>query len=55
MGVINGSTGAGRHGEAVAKLTFEIARKRIDASIELVDIATHNLPHLGETVPPWLN
>jgi NAD(P)H-dependent FMN reductase len=55
VGVIIGSTRPGRHGEAVARWVFEIARKRSDASFELVDIATYNLPHLDEPIPPSLN
>jgi len=52
VAVIIGSTRPGRHGEAVARWAFEIARKRDDATYELVDIAAYNLPHLDESAPP---
>ena len=52
VAVILGSTRPGRNGEAVAKWTYEIARKRSDAEFELVDIQDYNLPLLDEPVPP---
>jgi NAD(P)H-dependent FMN reductase len=55
VAIIIGSTRPGRHGEAVARWAFEIARKRGDATYELVDIATYNLPHLDEPISPVLN
>ena len=55
VAVIIGSTRPGRNGEAVARWAFEIARKRDDASYELVDIAAYNLPHLDEAAPPAMN
>ncbi|MDT4966416.1 MAG: hypothetical protein QOJ64_1153 [Acidobacteriota bacterium] len=52
IAIIIGSTRPGRNGEAVAKWTYEIARKRSDAEFELVDIKDFNLPLLDEPVPP---
>src|SRR5438105_861313 len=52
IAVILGSTRPGRNGEAVAKWVYEIAKKRIDAEFELVDIKDFNLPLLDEPVPP---
>lgn len=54
VAVIVGSTRPGRRAEAVARWIFEIARKRSDARFELVDIASFNLPHLDEPMPPSL-
>ncbi len=54
VAVILGSTRPGRIGEAVAKWTYEIARKRSDAEFELVDVQDYNLPLLDEPVPPSL-
>jgi NAD(P)H-dependent FMN reductase len=55
VAVIIGSTRPGRRGEAVARWAFDIARKRDDATYELVDIATYNLPHLDEPISPIMN
>jgi NAD(P)H-dependent FMN reductase len=52
LAVIVGSTRPGRHAEAVAKWTHELAKKRTDAEVELVDIATFELPLLDEPIPP---
>jgi NAD(P)H-dependent FMN reductase len=52
IAVITGSTRPGRKNEAVAKWTYELARKRTDAAYELVDIAAFDLPLLDEPVPP---
>ncbi|RKR89295.1 NAD(P)H-dependent FMN reductase [Micromonospora pisi] len=52
VAIILGSTRPGRNGEAVARWVNEIASKRTDAEFELVDIATYNLPHLDEAIPP---
>jgi NAD(P)H-dependent FMN reductase len=54
IGIIVGSTRAGRNGEAVAKWVYEIAQKRSDAEFELVDIKDFSLPLLDEPVPPSL-
>jgi NAD(P)H-dependent FMN reductase len=51
IGIILGSTRPGRIGEAVAKWVFEIAKKRSDATFELVDILDFNLPLLDEPIP----
>ncbi|MBW7454761.1 NADPH-dependent FMN reductase [Paenibacillus sepulcri] len=52
IAIILGSTRPGRNGEAVARWVTDIAKKRSDASFELVDIADFNLPLLDEPVPP---
>src|SRR5712692_6679883 len=52
IAVIIGSTRPGRNGEAVAKWVYQIAQKRPDAELELVDIKDFNLPLLDEPVPP---
>ncbi|HKH85803.1 MAG TPA: NAD(P)H-dependent oxidoreductase, partial [Nitrososphaera sp.] len=41
-----------RNGEAVARWVYEIAKKRIDAEFEFVDIKDFNLPLLDEPIPP---
>jgi NAD(P)H-dependent FMN reductase len=52
IGIIIGSTRPGRNGEAVAKWVYELAQKRSDAELELVDLATFELPLLDEPAPP---
>ncbi|MGW4464451.1 NADPH-dependent FMN reductase [Micromonospora sp. NPDC004704] len=52
VAIILGSTRPGRNGEAVARWVYDLASKRTDAEFELVDIATFNLPHLDEAIPP---
>jgi len=52
LAIIIGSTRPGRVAEAVARWTYEIARQRSDAEVELVDIQDFNLPLLDEPVPP---
>jgi NAD(P)H-dependent FMN reductase len=52
IGIILGSTRPGRNGEPVARWVYDIASKRDDAEIELVDIKDYNLPHLDEPMPP---
>jgi len=54
VGVIVGSTRPGRNAEAVARWVVELARKRGDAEIELVDLADYQLPLLDEPSPPSL-
>lgn len=51
IAIIIGSTRPGRNGEVVARWVYEIASKRTDAEIELVDLKDFNLPHLDEPVP----
>jgi NAD(P)H-dependent FMN reductase len=51
IGIILGSTRPGRKGEAVALWVTDVAKKRNDASFELVDIADYNLPLLDEPMP----
>jgi NAD(P)H-dependent FMN reductase len=52
VAIILGSTRPGRLGEPVAKWAFELARKRSDATFELVDLKEYQLPHLDEPIPP---
>lgn len=52
VGIITGSTRPGRVNEAVAKWTFELAKKKGGAEYELVDIQDFKLPLLDEPVPP---
>jgi NAD(P)H-dependent FMN reductase len=52
IAIIIGSTRPGRNGEAVARWVYDIASKRTDAEIELVDIKDFSLPLLDEPVPP---
>jgi NAD(P)H-dependent FMN reductase len=52
IAIIVGSTRPGRNAEAVAKWTYDIASRRGDADVELVDIADFKLPLLDEPVPP---
>jgi NAD(P)H-dependent FMN reductase len=52
IAIILGSTRPSRNGEAIARWVYEIARKRIDAEFEFVDIKDFNLPLLDEPVPP---
>jgi NAD(P)H-dependent FMN reductase len=54
IAIILGSTRPGRNGEAVANWAYDIAKQRDDAEYELVDIATYQLPHLDEAMPPAL-
>lgn len=52
VGIIVGSTRPGRKADAVARWVHEIAKKRSDASFEVVDIADFHLPLLDEPMPP---
>jgi NAD(P)H-dependent FMN reductase len=52
IAIIIGSTRPGRNGEAVSKWVYEIAQKRTDAEIELVDIKYFDLPLLDEPMSP---
>jgi NAD(P)H-dependent FMN reductase len=51
IGIVIGSTRPGRKAEVVGKWAYDIARKRNDAEVELVDIADFNLPLLDEPIP----
>ncbi len=51
VGIVVGSTRPGRNAEAVAKWVYEIARKRSDMEVELVDLKDYPLPHLDEPIP----
>src|SRR5688572_22837788 len=52
VAIIIGSTRPGRKAEDVARWVYGIAAKRSDASFEVVDIASFDLPLLDEAVPP---
>ena len=52
VAIIIGSTRPGRKAEDVARWLHGIAAKRNDASFEVVDIASFNLPLLDEPLPP---
>jgi NAD(P)H-dependent FMN reductase len=54
IAIILGSTRPGRIGEAVARWVYEIAKRRTDATFELVDIKDFDLPLLDEPKPPSL-
>ena len=54
VAVILGSTRPGRNGEAVAKWVYDIARRRTDATFELIDLMDFTLPLLDEPLPPSL-
>jgi NAD(P)H-dependent FMN reductase len=55
IAIIIGSTRPGRKAEALARWVHDIASKRSDASFELVDIASFDLPLLDEPLPPSMN
>ncbi len=54
IAIVIGSTRPGRKAEAVAKWVHEIAAKRGDASYEIADTASFELPLLDEPFPPSL-
>jgi NAD(P)H-dependent FMN reductase len=54
VGIVVGSTRPGRKADAVARWVHEIAKKRNDASFEVVDIADFKLPLLDEPMPPMM-
>lgn len=49
--IITGSTRPGRLNDQVAQWVYEVAQKRSDIDVELVDIADYNLPLLDEPAP----
>jgi NAD(P)H-dependent FMN reductase len=52
IAIITGSTRPRRQSETVARWVYEIASKREDATVEVVDIAEHALPLFDEPIPP---
>lgn len=52
IGIIVGSTRPGRRAPEVADWVLDIAKKRKDASFEVVDIQDYDLPVLDEPLPP---
>jgi NAD(P)H-dependent FMN reductase len=53
--ILAGSSRPGRFNIQPATWIYEIAKKRTDIEVELVDLAELNLPFLDEPVPPSLN
>jgi NAD(P)H-dependent FMN reductase len=51
IGIILGSTRPNRNGEQVAKWVYDVALRRVDAEVELVDLRDYPLPHLDEPMP----
>ncbi len=51
IAVVTGSTRPGRNNEAVAQWVHSVAKQRMDAEFEVVDIANYNLPLLDEPTP----
>jgi NAD(P)H-dependent FMN reductase len=54
IGIILGSTRPNRNGEQVARWVFDVAKERVDAEFEVVDLRDYPLPHLDEPMPPSL-
>ncbi len=52
LAVIAGSTRPGRFNNQPATWAYELAKKRSDVDVELIDLAEVNLPLLDEPVPP---
>ena len=52
--VIVGSTRANRFSEKPAKWIFDLAKKRSDMDVELLDLSDYPLPFFEEAMPPGL-
>jgi len=52
IAILIGSTRPGRQGEAVARWVHEIASRRDDTQVELVDLKDFPLPHFDEPMTP---
>ena len=52
IGIIVGSTRPNRAAPQVAQWTLDLAKKRADATYEIVDIADFDLPVFDEPMPP---
>ena len=52
IGILVGSTRPGRKAETVAQWIYEIAKKRTDATFEIVDLKDYPLPLLDDPIPP---
>ena len=48
IGIIIGSTREGRFGEKPANWIHELAKKRADLAVELIDLRDHALPFFNE-------
>lgn len=53
--ILTGSVRPGRFNIQPATWIYEIAKKRSDISVELIDLEKVNLPFLDEPVPPSMN
>jgi NAD(P)H-dependent FMN reductase len=53
--IIEGSTRPGRFNVQPSTWMYEIAKKRTDIDVELIDLVEVNLPFLDEPVPPSMN
>jgi NAD(P)H-dependent FMN reductase len=54
IGIILGSTRPNRVGAQVAAWVHDVAARRDDADVELVDLREQSLPHLDEPLSPML-
>jgi len=54
IGIVVGSTRPGRRAPDVANWVLELAKKRGDATYEVIDIADFDLPVFDEPMPPSL-
>ena len=52
IAILTGSTRPGRQGEAVSRWVYEIASRRSDAQVELVELKDFPLPHFDEPMTP---
>jgi NAD(P)H-dependent FMN reductase len=50
--IVVGSIRPGRNGDAVGKWVYDIAKKRKDIKVELVDLADYDLPLFNEPISP---
>ena len=50
--ILAGSTRPGRFNTQPATWLYELAKKRGDMEVELIDLAERNLPFLDESIPP---
>ncbi|MCT8998424.1 NADPH-dependent FMN reductase [Chelativorans intermedius] len=51
-GIIIGSTREGRFAEKAASWIYELAKKRVDLDVELVDLRDYPMPFFEDAVPP---
>ena len=53
--ILTGSVRPGRFNIQPANWIFELAKKRKDISVELIDLEKVNLPFMNEPMPPMMN